>query len=178
MVVKPLDDIIGQSTTETMNKMVEQMIQMVAPVKTTAWGGCHRSLTLVLDDADYSSITKVKITSTMPVTQPGAINKVITDTSTPLKILTLQEETKKLQKKYDLQEAAANIGVQRIINSIKEKYVKQNSTKSTTAMLTTPSKPSSPSLVQLVQGHDMGAQGHHQGILSSMGSKHDPHHYP
>ena len=82
MVVKPLDDIIGQSTTETMNKMVEQMIQMVAPVKTTAWGGCHRSLTLVLDDADYSSITKVKITSTMPVTQPGAINKVITDTST------------------------------------------------------------------------------------------------
>jgi hypothetical protein len=41
MVAKPLDVVVGQLTTETMNKMVEQMAQMVAPVKTTAWGGCH-----------------------------------------------------------------------------------------------------------------------------------------
>jgi hypothetical protein len=47
-----------------MNKMVEQMAQMVTPVKTTAWGGCHGSLTLFLDDADYSSITKVHVAST------------------------------------------------------------------------------------------------------------------
>jgi len=39
MTAKLLDVIIGQPTTETMNKMVEQMAQMVAPVKTTAWGG-------------------------------------------------------------------------------------------------------------------------------------------
>jgi hypothetical protein len=36
MVAKPLDVILGQPTMETMNKMVEQMAQMVAPVKTTA----------------------------------------------------------------------------------------------------------------------------------------------
>ena len=36
MVAKPLDIILGQPTMETMNKMVEQMAQMVAPVKTTA----------------------------------------------------------------------------------------------------------------------------------------------
>jgi hypothetical protein len=36
MAAKLLDVIIGQLTTETMNKMVEQMAQMVAPVKTTA----------------------------------------------------------------------------------------------------------------------------------------------
>ena len=76
MTAKPLDIIVGQPTTETMNKMVEQMPQMVAPVKTTAWGGRHGSLALVLDDADYSSITKMKITSTTPVDQPDAINKV------------------------------------------------------------------------------------------------------
>jgi hypothetical protein len=57
MMAKPLDIIVGQPTTETMNKMVEQMAQMVAPVKTTAWGGGHGSLALVLDDADYSNIT-------------------------------------------------------------------------------------------------------------------------
>jgi hypothetical protein len=122
MAAKPLDVIVGQPTTETMNKMVEQMAQMVAPVKITAWGGCHGSLALVLDDTDYSSITKARITSTKPVTQPDAINKDITATSSPLEILTFQEETKKLQKEFDLQEAVTNIGIQRIINSIEEQY--------------------------------------------------------
>jgi hypothetical protein len=98
MAAKPLDLIIGQPTTETMNKMVEQMTQIVAPVKTTAWEGCHGSLMLVLDKADYSNITKVRTTSTVPITQPDTINKGIAATSTPIKILTFQEETKKLQK--------------------------------------------------------------------------------
>jgi len=52
MAAKPLNVIVGQPTTETMNKMVEQMAQMVALVKTTVWGGRHGSLTLVLDDTD------------------------------------------------------------------------------------------------------------------------------
>jgi len=41
MAAKPLDVIVGQPTTETMNKMEEQMTQMVALVKTSAWGGRH-----------------------------------------------------------------------------------------------------------------------------------------
>jgi uncharacterized membrane protein YgcG len=125
MAAKPLDIIIGQPTTETMNKMIEQMAQMVAPVKTTAWGGCHGSLALVLNNVDYSSITKVSVTSTTPVTQPDAINKGIMTTSTPLKILTFQEEMKKLQKEFDLQEEVTNISVQRIINSVKEQYIEE-----------------------------------------------------
>jgi hypothetical protein len=124
MAAIPLSIII-KPTTETMNKIVEQMAQMVTPVKTTAWGGCHGSLALVLNDADYFSITKVRIISTMPVTQPDAINKGITATSTPLKILTFQEETKKLQKEFYLQEAVTNIGVQRIIDSVKEQYIEE-----------------------------------------------------
>jgi hypothetical protein len=58
MLTKPLDVIIGQPTTKTMNRMTEQMAQMVALVKTTAWGGLHGLLALVLDDADYALITK------------------------------------------------------------------------------------------------------------------------
>ena len=125
MTTKPLDIIVGQPTTETMNKMVEQMAQMVAPVKTTAWGGRHGSLALVLNDTDYSSITKMKITSTTPVDQPDAINKGITATSTPLELLTFQEETKKLQKEFDLQEAVTNIGMQCIIDSIQEQFIEE-----------------------------------------------------
>ena len=125
MAAKPLNVIIGQPTTETMNRMIEQMAQMVAPIKTTAWGGCHGSLALVLDNADYSNITKARTTSTTPVTQQNAINKGIMATSTPLKILTFQEETKKLQKEFDLQEVVTNIGVQRIIDSVEEQYIEE-----------------------------------------------------
>jgi hypothetical protein len=109
-----------------MNKMGEQMAQMVAFVKTTAWGGRHGSLALVLDDADYlSMITKAKITSTTPVNQPDTINKSVTATSTPLEILTFQEETKKLQKEFEIQEAVTNFGVQRIIDSVEEQYIEE-----------------------------------------------------
>jgi hypothetical protein len=38
MAAKPLDTIVGQPTTKSMDWMMEQMVQMVAPVKTTAWG--------------------------------------------------------------------------------------------------------------------------------------------
>jgi hypothetical protein len=125
MLAKPLDVIVGQPTTESMNKMTEQMAQMVAPIKTTAWGGRHGSLALVLDNTDYKSITKLTTQTTALVTQPDAVNRIITDQSTPFKILTLQAETKTLQKEFDLQEAVINIGVQCIIDCVKEQYVKE-----------------------------------------------------
>jgi hypothetical protein len=36
MAAKPLDTIIGQPTTKSMDGMMEQMAQMVTPVKTIA----------------------------------------------------------------------------------------------------------------------------------------------
>jgi hypothetical protein len=36
MAAKPLDTIVGQPTTESMDQMTEQMARMAAPVKTTA----------------------------------------------------------------------------------------------------------------------------------------------
>ncbi len=62
MSAKPLDTIVGQPTTEAMDRMTEQMAQMVARVKTTAWGGLHGSLALVLDDTDYATITRNAVT--------------------------------------------------------------------------------------------------------------------
>ena len=91
---------------------------------------CHTCLVvvfvIVLGDADYSSITKEgNITSTKPITQPEDINKGIVSTSTSLDILTFQEETKKLQKKFDLQEVVTNIQVQCIIDSVEEQYIEK-----------------------------------------------------
>jgi hypothetical protein len=105
MATKPLDVIIGQPTTATMDKMTEQMAQMVASVKTTAWGGLHGSLALVLDDADYEIETKAVVKNTTCLAQPDSVNPNITDSTSQRDLLTLQAETKKLQKEFDLQEA-------------------------------------------------------------------------
>ena len=81
MVAKPLDVIVGQPTTVSMDKMMEQMAQMVAPVKTTAWGGLHGSLALILDNADYEIITKAVVKSTTCLGQPALVNPKINNTT-------------------------------------------------------------------------------------------------
>jgi hypothetical protein len=45
--------------------------------------------------------------------------------SPPLEILIFQEEKKKLQKKFDLQEVVTNIGLQCISDSVEEQYIKE-----------------------------------------------------
>jgi hypothetical protein len=79
-----------------MDRMTEQIAQMVTPVKTTAWGGLHGSLALILDDADYAMVTKNIVTLAAPLSTLTTINPKINKLSTPYEILTLQEEKKTL----------------------------------------------------------------------------------
>jgi hypothetical protein len=125
MSAKPLNVIISQPTTNSMDRMMEQMAQIVAPVKTTAWVGLHGSLALILVDADYATVTKNIVILLVPLIKPTMINPRINKQSNPYEILTLQEEMKTLQKEFKLHEAVTSIGVQCIINSVKEQYVKE-----------------------------------------------------
>ncbi len=84
-----------------MDRMSKQMAQMVALVKTTAWGGLHVSLALVLDDADYAMVTKNIITLAASLSKPTKINPKINKLFTPYEILTLQEEMKLFRKSSD-----------------------------------------------------------------------------
>jgi hypothetical protein len=108
-----------------MDRMTEQMVQMVAPVKTTAWCGLHGSLALVLDDVDYATITCRALTLTTCLVQPPAVNPAIEDSTPQCKLLHLQADTTNLQKVFNLQEAVTNIGVQCIIDSVEEQYVEE-----------------------------------------------------
>ncbi len=125
MVAKPLNTIVGQPTTKSMYWMMEQMAQMVTPIKTTAWGGLHGSLALVLDDVDYATITRWAVTSPARLVQPPSVNPAIKDDTPHCELLHLLADTKDLQKAFDLQEAITNTGVQCIIDSVEEKYVKE-----------------------------------------------------
>ena len=53
---KPLNIIISQTTTESVNIMMEQMSKTVAAVKTTAWEGKNVSSEFFLDKDDRKTI--------------------------------------------------------------------------------------------------------------------------
>jgi preprotein translocase subunit YajC len=125
MLAKLFDVIVSQPTTKSMDRMTEQMARMVAPVKTTAWGGLHGSLALVLYDVDYTTVIKNIVTSLASLIKRTTINPKINKQSNPNEILTLQEETKTFQKEFKVQEAVTTIGVLRIIDSIEEQNVKE-----------------------------------------------------
>ncbi len=130
---------------------------MVAPVKTTTWGGLHGSLALILNDADYAMVTKNIVTSSVPLIKLTTINPKLNKQSNPYEILTLQEKMKTLQKEFELQEAVTTIGVQRIIDSVEEQYVKR--TQQGLLWLRQSSHQNAPSAPphKLVQGHDKRA---------------------
>jgi hypothetical protein len=104
---------------------MEQMAQIVAPSKTASRGGPHGSLALVLDKVNYATVTRWAITSINHLVQPPAVNPAIKDNTPQRKLLCLQVNTKILQKAFNLQEAVTKIGVQRIIDSVEEQYVKE-----------------------------------------------------
>jgi hypothetical protein len=146
--LKPHDCIIGQSTAATMDCMTKQMAQMVAQVKTTAWGGLHGSFALVLNNKDYQIVSKKKMVKTTRIGQPAVVHPDITSNSTPFETLSYQETQKMLPKAFNLQEAVTTISVQCIINSVEEN-VSNNSTKSTLNMPIRPSSPCSHTYAQI-----------------------------
>ena len=152
MVAKSLDVIIGQLTMETMNKMVEQMAQIVAPVKTTAWEGHHGSLAHVLDHADYSSVTKAKITSTKPVNQPDNINKGITAfLLPPWKYSPSKKKRRNFKRNLTCRRQSPTLACN-ASSTASKKSTSKNSTKNISVTPTAPSKVPN----QLVQGHYKG----------------------
>jgi hypothetical protein len=68
-----------------MDRMMEQTAQMVAPVKTTIWGGLHGSLALVLNDKDYAKVTKNIVTLAALPSKPTMINPKVNKLSNPVK---------------------------------------------------------------------------------------------
>jgi hypothetical protein len=92
MSAKPLNVIVRQYTTKSMDRIMEQIAQVVTPVKTTSWGGLHGSLALVLNDADYAMVTMNIVTLLALLYKPTMINPKINELSNSCAILTLQEK--------------------------------------------------------------------------------------
>jgi hypothetical protein len=140
MVAKPLDVIVGQPTTASMDKMTEQMAQMVTPVKTTAWGGLHVSLAIILDDADYEIIMKAVVKSTMRLGQPASVNPKINDTTTQLDLSKPRQRCSK--RSSTCKRPSPPLACNASSTALRSNTLK-NSTKNILATQIRPSRPSS-----------------------------------
>ena len=111
---KVFDRIHGQPTTKSTNTMDLQMAKVGAAVLTTAWGGKHGCLVLVLTDTPYQTATNIQI-STNEVQEDAPVSQAITPTS----ILKDIEDAKETHTKDDtalkIQEVTKRYGVDMII---------------------------------------------------------------
>lgn len=123
----PLDIIVGQPTTQSMNLMTDQLAKMCAAVRTTAFGGKHGSLAAVLDDPEYQTVTTNTSSSTTPLTEPALVSTSLAKEATPYEILQAQETAHKAKKAFAIQEAVREIGVERIVASVEEQYIEEQS---------------------------------------------------
>jgi hypothetical protein len=139
MLAKLLDIIVSQPTTDSMDRITEQMAQMVAPVKTTVWGGLHGSLALVLDNADNATVTKNIVTLSAPLNKPTTINPRINKLSNLYEILTLQEEMKLSRKSSNSKRQSLPMEFSASLTALKNSLSK-NSTKATLVTSIKPSK--------------------------------------
>ena len=96
MTAKALAVIFRKPYTDTMNHIAEQMTKMVAAVKMTAWGGKHRFLALVLENANYRRLIRDQLLTTDWLDPPTATVTAgtIHFTSTPFDITTFKEAQK------------------------------------------------------------------------------------
>ena len=78
----PLDKIVGQPTTSTANHLRQQVAKIAAAVKTTSWGGRHGHLALVLNDAEYRTVTGNPDITIDRLTTPPIVAAGLTNTTT------------------------------------------------------------------------------------------------
>ena len=123
MTANPLVVISGQSSTDTMNNMTDQMEKWSPPSKHQHGGGKHEPLALVLDYADYCSLTIDQSATTNRLDPPTTTVITIIATSTPFEITTFQDKHKKLQNTYEMQEVVTDIGIEQIFASVNNQYI-------------------------------------------------------
>ena len=80
-------------------------------------------MALILDKDDYRTVMSVTGSTINRLTNPVLANEAIVEFSTPFETLNTQEAQKAKKSAYEIQDASTDIGVERIVERIKEQYV-------------------------------------------------------
>ena len=111
----PLDKLIGHPTMKTWQHLREQICKIAAQVRTTAFGGKHGHLVLVLDNAEYQTATTDPTLTTDRLASPPHVHPELTPTSNQQERAQLESAQRKKLTAYYLQEATDVAIVDRIV---------------------------------------------------------------
>lgn len=114
----PLDRIIGQPTTTTVNHLKQQLAKMASAVKTSNWGGSHGHLPLVISDTEFITVTGNATSVTTRQPKPALINPALTNSTTVLVRARLGAEQALAWTEYWKQESVDSVLVERMVKDI------------------------------------------------------------
>ena len=125
IMAKPIDKMVGHPTTTSHKHLVNQLAQAAGDIESTAWGGNHGTIALVLEDGPYQTLTGDANLSTAWQDQPDAVHPDIDARTTKFDMLTLQEEQKLVIMEYQQQVAVDNTLKECLINSVDDQYIEE-----------------------------------------------------
>ena len=101
----PLDKLIWHLTMKIWQHLREQICKIAAQVRTTAFGGRHGHLALVLNDAEYQSATTDPALRTDRLASPPHVHSSLTPTTNQQERSQLEASQREKLTAYYLQEA-------------------------------------------------------------------------
>ena len=121
----PLDPIVGQPTLPAVRKLVEQLATFTSHFSTSAWGGKHGHLALVLDETTMRTITKNSALDCSRLKKPGLVHPSIAENTKGRDLLELQEKHKQTWAEYHSQTIIDAVAVEAIVAAVDAQYIDQ-----------------------------------------------------
>ena len=122
----PLDKIIGQPTTTTVNHLKQQLAKLASAVKTSKWGGAHGHLPLVIGNAEFITVTGDATSVTTRQPKPALTHPNLTNSTTVINRARYSAEQNLSWTEYWKQESIDSVLVERMIKEIIDKeYIEE-----------------------------------------------------
>ena len=123
---RPLDMMIGPSTTENMDALTEQLAKCMAGVRINApeWeSGKFGCLPLALEDDDLKIATLNSLRTNKRLNEPDAVHPDIKDDTKQTDLLRLTKIEDERWTAFHIQEAATEIGVAMLVANVEDQYL-------------------------------------------------------
>ena len=118
IMAKPVDNIVGQLTTRTMDLLEQQLAQAAGAVPTNQWGGTSGCTALVLTKEPSREATGITNGVANIQAKPALIHPRITKDSLVYERMVKQEEQKEIIQDFDTQKSVDHLLIECIVGRI------------------------------------------------------------
>ena len=117
--------VVGQPSLTSVRSLVDELAKIVAGCKTSKWGGKHGHLKVVLGQTKYRLVLAQPDLDCTVIAKPAVASTDFKAGEDANAIEGEKEVHKVLWRKYQMQEAVNEIGVEKIVEAVDAQYVKQ-----------------------------------------------------